>query len=132
MLTTLALIFPFPLLITSLTLPSSHLHKRSEAGPVLPSNFPDPCLVNVFGTWYAFATTSDNVNIPIATAPWNGFQGKWELVTDANGNAVDAFPNVPAWVNMTGSVLLSFNDSKYLVRSRKLAKAMANVYRNFN
>lgn len=76
--------------------------KRSEAGPNLPTDFPDPCIINTNGTWYAFATTSDHVNIPVATVPWNDFEGQWQLLLDATGKPIDALPSVPTWVNMTG------------------------------
>ena len=60
------------------------------SGAVIASNFPDPCIEQSHdGTWYAFSTHSDIVNIQMASSPdfktWTLHEGH------------DALPNVPAW-----------------------------------
>lgn len=80
--------------LTSLTTaaPLRTLFRRSEAGPVIASNFPDPAVINVGPTWYAFATNNGDMNIPMASSP--DFKS-WALLNK------DALPSVPSWVNMT-------------------------------
>ncbi|KAL8746004.1 MAG: hypothetical protein Q9190_001930 [Brigantiaea leucoxantha] len=62
-------------------------------GPVMDVNFPDPALIQVEGTCYAFSTTSGGLNVPIATSP--------DYTTWAPSNE-DALPNLPVWT--TGSI----------------------------
>ena len=74
------------LFLSSLLLPIASL----AAGPVIPSNFPDPCLAqSKAGEWFAFSTQSGNINIQVASSPdfasWTLHQG------------YDALPNLPAW-----------------------------------
>ena len=68
---------------------SHPLAKRSFSnGPVITSNFPDPGLISVGDTYYAFATTNGQQNIPIASSP--------DFVTwSVTGQ--DALPDIPAW-----------------------------------
>ncbi|GAB7347812.1 hypothetical protein MBLNU459_g5350t2 [Dothideomycetes sp. NU459] len=74
--------------------------KRSFTGPVITSNFPDPCIIKVDGIWYAFATRTyhTTVHYQIATSP--DFEN-WTISTNADGTPKDALPNLPAWVNPT-------------------------------
>lgn len=77
-----------------------------EAGPVMPQNFPDPCIVEYEGMWYSFATqtnpvppaTTPQVHIQIAQSP--DFK-TWNIVNNTDGSQRDALVQVPAWVNMT-------------------------------
>ena len=68
------------------------IHKRSAASPVLPDNLPDPSLIQdpSDGSWYAFTTSSNGRNIPVAHS------------TDFNTWTVlpqDALPTVGTWSN---------------------------------
>lgn len=83
-------VFSLPLLLSVLPLSLSHpITKRGFSdGPVITANFPDPGLINVDNTWYAFATNSGGKNFPIATS---GDFSSW-TVTDK-----DALPNLPPW-----------------------------------
>jgi len=67
------------------------------SGPELTTNFPDPCIIIVNGTYYSFATGSAAANIPIA---YSTDFVNWQLVLDDTGAEVDALPTVGAWVNM--------------------------------
>jgi hypothetical protein len=59
---------------------------------VIPSNFPDPCLINDGDTWYAFATrTTPEIHIQMATAPYSDISN-WTL-----RNGFDALPTLGAW-----------------------------------
>jgi beta-xylosidase len=64
-----------------------------ESGPVIKANFPDPCIINVNDTWWAFSTNSGGINIQVASSP--DFQ-TWTLHAGQ-----DALPTPPAWVNMS-------------------------------
>ncbi|MCJ1419844.1 hypothetical protein MMC32_006200 [Xylographa parallela] len=64
--------------------------KRSIIGPAIISKFPDPAIITVGSTYYAFATGSDGLNIPIATSS--------DGATWTNAYT-DALPNVGAWSN---------------------------------
>lgn len=73
------------------------LTERSENGPVIAENFPDPSIVRIRTGWYAFATNSvengEAINVPVASSP--------DFVTWTLLEGVDALPSPPAWVNMT-------------------------------
>lgn len=57
--------------------------------PVIYSNFPDPSIIQVGNTWYAFATNSGGINIQLATSP--DFQ-TWTVVS-----GYDALPALGSW-----------------------------------
>ena len=59
-------------------------------GPVITQDFPDPSLINVGGTYYAFATTNGQQNIQKATSP--DFN-TWTVTGE------DALPTLPSWSN---------------------------------
>jgi beta-xylosidase len=44
--------------------------KRSSSGPVISSNFQDPCVIRVHDTWFAYSGPNGNpgVNVQIATS----------------------------------------------------------------
>src|ERR1700753_1213155 len=64
--------------------------KRSTTAPSIPLDFPDPAVIQVQNTWYAFATNSKGINVQLASSPdfnnWNVLQK-------------DALPQLPNWVN---------------------------------
>ncbi|WP_433332700.1 family 43 glycosylhydrolase [Spirillospora sp. CA-294931] len=61
----------------------------SKQAPVLDSNFPDPEILKVDGTYYGYATNDGGKNVPIATAPRPA--GPWTRT------GADALPALPAW-----------------------------------
>lgn len=73
------------------------LTARSESGPVISTNFPDPSIIKVGSTWYAFATRTrgNGVHIPVATS--TDFSS-WTLLTNSDGSWKDALPTLPSWV----------------------------------
>lgn len=67
------------------------LSKRSIAGPVIQVNFPDPSIIQVGSTYYAFATNNGAQHIPYASS--TDFNS-WTVATGQ-----DALPSVGAWSN---------------------------------
>ena len=64
-------------------------HKRAFSnGPVITENFPDPGLISVGDTYYAFATNNGQQNVPVASS---GDFVTWTVTS------LDALPNVPSW-----------------------------------
>lgn len=78
--------------------PSNPTPAPYVSGPELTTNFPDPCIITVNGTYYSFATGSGTANIPMAMS--TDFVN-WVLVTEEDGSERDTLPIVPEWVNMT-------------------------------
>lgn len=74
------------------------LAKRGFTGPVFPDNFPDPSIIQVGDTWYAFSTPSLGVNNPVAKSAPGNFNS-WSLVKNADGSQKDALPKVGKWSN---------------------------------
>ena len=74
--------------------------KRAVNGPVIDTDFPDPSVIKVGDTWYAFGSQSvyDNKNIHIQIATSTDF-ATWTLSQGA-----DALPNVPSWAIDDGNV----------------------------
>lgn len=93
----------------ALTLPVERAHsqlsvekvamvKRSEAGPEIGgANFPDPSIMKVGSTWYAFATRTIGSDIHIQVASSPDFN-TWTIETNSDGTQRDALPTLPAWV----------------------------------
>ena len=86
------------LAITSSALPiakTKHV-KRDIIGPVIPTDFPDPAIIQVDGTWYAFGTQSryDYTQVKTQLATSDDFE-TWTLRKD-----YDALRNLPSWVDM--------------------------------
>ncbi|KAI9828000.1 MAG: hypothetical protein M1819_006843 [Sarea resinae] len=79
----LSFIYPF-----TLSAPTS---KRSVNGPAINANFPDPSILQVGSTWYAFGTNSNGINVQIATSEdfktWTVLKGQ------------DALPKTGEWSN---------------------------------
>lgn len=60
--------------------------------PVLKSDFPDPGIINVDGTYYAYATNVTGKNVQVAKS---SDLIKWTVLTDA-------MPALPKWAKITG------------------------------
>ncbi|EIW77470.1 glycoside hydrolase family 43 protein [Coniophora puteana RWD-64-598 SS2] len=58
-------------------------------GPVIDANFPDPAMIQVNGTAYAYATNSGNINVQVAVSHDSG--ATWNLT------GTDALPDVGSW-----------------------------------
>ncbi|KAG9518576.1 putative endo-arabinase, partial [Aureobasidium melanogenum] len=71
------------------------VHKRSESGPHITTDFPDPSILRVGDTWYAFAGQSlyDYTSTHIQFATSTDFE-TWTLQP-----ANDMLPNLPSWVD---------------------------------
>lgn len=76
------------------------LSKRATIGLAIPRNFPDPSLIKVNGTWYAFATHTRGTKVKIQVAQSSDFDN-WSIVKNADGSQLDALPVLPAWVNQS-------------------------------
>ena len=86
MLTGCVILYFFSLFLYS---EQSPISRRSLSnGPVITSNFPDPSLIQVGNTWYAFSTTSGGLNVPIAKST------DFKTWTVSN---IDALPSLGAW-----------------------------------
>lgn len=59
--------------------------------PVIPANFPDPFILKVDHTYYAYSTNSNSRNVPVATST--------DLVNWTIGR--DVLPALPRWVNIS-------------------------------
>lgn len=75
------------------------LSKRATIDLAITANFPDPSIVKVNGTWYAFATHTRGTDIKIQVAQSVNFED-WTVVRNADGSQFDALPVLPAWVRM--------------------------------
>ena len=87
------------MLLRTLALLSTHLCRsiaqpnRIETGtvPVLAHNFPDPALIEVNGSWYAFATSGKGKNSQVAISP-SFTDHDWKLL-----NETDPLPDPGPW-----------------------------------
>jgi hypothetical protein len=76
------------------------LSKRATIDLAITANFPDPSIIKVNGTWYAFAThTRGSTGPKIQVAQSINFED-WSVVKNADGSQFDALPVLPAWVRM--------------------------------
>ncbi|KAH0373132.1 glycoside hydrolase family 43 protein, partial [Aureobasidium melanogenum] len=75
------------------------LSKRATIDLAISANFPDPSVIKVNGTWYAFATHTRGTDIKIQVAQSVNFED-WTIVKNADGSQFDALPVLPAWVRM--------------------------------
>ncbi|KAL1584703.1 hypothetical protein WHR41_06910 [Cladosporium halotolerans] len=71
------------------------LTKRNVIGPVVDTDFPDPSIIRVGSTWYAFGTQSiyDHTNIKVQFATSSDFN-TWSL-----HEGHDALRTLPPWVD---------------------------------
>ncbi|MGY1806913.1 glycoside hydrolase family 43 protein [Blastococcus sp. SYSU D00669] len=60
-----------------------------DGNPVLDDDFPDPDVLEVDGTYYAYATNTASLNVQVATST---DLESWEVLPD------DALPALPSWV----------------------------------
>lgn len=76
------------------------IHKRAENGPVITTDFPDPAVINVDNTWYAFGTQSvfdyENIRVQIATS--TDFSS-WTVT------GIDALGTLPSWVDASNPLV---------------------------
>jgi beta-xylosidase len=61
----------------------------ADGNPVLDDDFPDPDILEVEGTYYAYATNTASLNVQVATST---DLETWEVLGD------DALPDLPSWV----------------------------------
>jgi arabinan endo-1,5-alpha-L-arabinosidase len=61
----------------------------AEGNPVIGRDFPDPDVLEVDGTYYAYATNANNRNVQVATST---DLESWEVLGE------DALPDLPSWV----------------------------------
>ena len=66
---------------------------RAQVTPKLQiaQDFPDPDVISVGGTWYAYATNTGGRNVPVATAP--SPDGPWTV------QSTDALPQLGGWAS---------------------------------
>lgn len=80
-------------------------------GPLLPDRFPDPTIIHVNDTYYAFSSRDESdhktINVPIATS--KSFTSGWSLLKE------DALPHAGKWTAKKPQVLTP--DVNQLVRS---------------
>lgn len=88
-------------LLVDVTIATPLLAKRANLAPVITSDFPDPSIVQVGGTWYAFASQSEydqqEVKIQLATSP--DFYN-WQVVAGH-----DALGKLASWVRASDPVV---------------------------
>jgi hypothetical protein len=60
--------------------------------PTLSSDFADPSIIQVGGSWYAYGTGANGINIQVASSP--NFGDSWKL-----WNNRDALLGLPLWVD---------------------------------
>ena len=68
---------------------SSPAGPAADGNPVLDEDFPDPDILEVDGTYYAYATNTATLNVQVATST---DLESWEL------SDTDALPELPSWV----------------------------------
>jgi beta-xylosidase len=68
---------------------ASSAGEASDGNPVLDRDFPDPDVLEVDGTYYAYGTNTATLNVQVATST---DLETWEPLAD------DALPELPAWV----------------------------------
>ena len=85
-----AFITPFAVVRSASKPPSESIEADIAEFAVVRSNFPDPCLLQVNNTWYAFATsTNPAIHIQVASA---ADITQWSLI-----EGYDAMPVLPEW-----------------------------------
>ena len=71
----------------------------ASANPVIDQDFPDPDVLEVDGTYYAYATNGQNRNVQVASST---DLATWEVLGD------DALPDLPPWVVARGNPAAEF------------------------
>jgi beta-xylosidase len=87
--------YSFTLLLICLILSGVHVAAQSTENtiqnPVISANFPDPFILKVDNTYYAYSTNANSRNVPVATST--------DLITWEIGR--DALPALPSWVDIS-------------------------------
>ena len=68
---------------------SSSAGPEADGNPVIDQDFPDPDVLEVDGTYYAYATNGNSRNVQVATST---DLASWEVLD------TDALPELPSWV----------------------------------
>jgi beta-xylosidase len=76
---------------TTLTLLLMPAARASVTGPVIGGDFPDPSVLQVGSTWYAYATNGNGKNVQLATA--GDVHGSWTR------SGTDPLPNLGSWAS---------------------------------
>lgn len=76
------------LLSSALALPQ---FRRSSDGPVISSNFQDPCVIQVGNTWYAYSGPNGNPDVNVQVATSSDFSN-WSVQ-----GGVDVLPDPGSW-----------------------------------
>lgn len=74
--------------------PTLNIKRSLQTTPALAQDFPDPCIINVDGTWHAFATEGGGHSVQHATSP--------DFATWTYDDSDGVLPELPAWA--TGNV----------------------------
>jgi beta-xylosidase len=64
---------------------------KQNTTPAIARDFPDPSIIQYGGSWYAYGTSSNGVNVQIASSR--------DFVSWAFLDGVNALPILPPWVN---------------------------------
>lgn len=73
------LIFPVLALTATIYFRDDYNNTRLAASSVLSRDFPDPSIIQIDGSWYAFATEGNGFNVQVArSADFN--QPNWQIV----------------------------------------------------
>ena len=67
-----------------------HSESATAIHLAIAQNFPDPCLTYYGGSWNVFSTTSNGLNVPVATS--------YDFETWKVQDNVDAMPMLLAWI----------------------------------
>ena len=100
----IAILWSFTVLVDGLLIPEPYvpgLWPNPPTGPfftpVLKGNFPDPSIINIDGVIYTFSTTSEGLNVPVATEQQG--QGMQRLMMTDSTKLMDAMPTLPKWTD---------------------------------
>ncbi|GAB7365019.1 hypothetical protein MBLNU230_g5801t1 [Neophaeotheca triangularis] len=105
----------------------SPIAKRAPSGPVIESDFPDPSIVEIGGTWYAFGTQSvydqPNIKIQLATSP--------DFTTWTLSSGHDALRTLPPWVDSSNPKVwapevIQIDDGSFLMYFSATTNAAGN------
>ena len=113
----------FVLLHQAASFPFSRQHTKRDdvAGPKMNgANFPDPSIINVNNTFYAFATNSGGVHIQVATsADFN----TWTLKA-----GYDALPSLPSWIDQSDPNTWAPDVNQLVSKYRRYLSLMLIMY----
>lgn len=100
------------------------LHKRSESGPHISTDFPDPSILRVGDTWYALAGQSlyDYTSTHIQIATSTDFE-TWTLQA-----GTDLLPNLPSWVDSSKNHVWAPDINQLVCSLMKIYSLRSNEY----